>query len=244
MLNSFLRIQYVFTCVLLLSCSAPASDVDLMDRLKAARADLEYKIIGPSEIPGFMELQIGDDPNFYVSSDGKFLFDGDVYLVGEGDFSNVKEFKLNDARKQAITGLDLEDLIVFEAQGQKKATINVFTDIDCGFCRKLHKEVPSLNKLGIEVRYLAFPRAGVGSKSYQKAVTAWCADNPLTALTEYKNGVDKQIRECDKNPVAEQYQLGQTLGINGTPAIILDDGTLVPGYRTADAIAKILGLSS
>ena len=124
-----------------------------------------------------------------------------------------------------------------------KATINVFTDIDCGFCRKLHKEVPSLNKLGIEVRYLAFPRAGVGSKSYQKAVTAWCADNPLTALTEYKNGVDKQIRECDKNPVAGQYQLGQTLGINGTPAIVLDDGTLVPGYRTADAIAKILGLS-
>ena len=243
MLNSVLRIQYVFTCVLLFSCSAPASDVDLMDRLKAARADLEYKIIGPSEIPGFMELQIGDDPNFYVSIDGKFLFDGDVYLVGEGDFSNVKEFKLNDARKQAITGLDLEDLIVFEAQGQKKATINVFTDIDCGFCRKLHKEVPSLNKLGIEVRYLAFPRAGVGSKSYQKAVTAWCADNPLTALTEYKNGVDKQIRECDKNPVAGQYQLGQTLGINGTPAIVLDDGTLVPGYRTADAIAKILGLS-
>ena len=226
-----------------MSCSAPASDVDLMDKLKAARADLEYTIIGPSEIPGFLELQIGKDPNFYVSSDGKFLFDGDVYLVGEGDFSNVKEFKLNDARKQAITGLDLEDLIVFEAQGQKKATINVFTDIDCGFCRKLHKEVPSLNKLGIEVRYLAFPRAGVGSKSYQKAVTAWCADNPLTALTEYKNGLDKQNRECDKNPVAEQYQLGQTLGINGTPAIVLDDGTLVPGFRTADAIAKILGLT-
>ena len=244
MLNNLLKAKGVFVCVLLLSCSAPANDTDILEKLKAARADLEYKIIGPSEVPGFVELQIGNDSNFYVSSDGKFLFDGDVYLVGEGDFSNVKEFKLNDARKQAITGLDLEDLIVFEAQGQKKATINVFTDIDCGFCRKLHKEVPSLNKLGIEVRYLAFPRAGVGSKSYQKAVTAWCAGNPLTALTEYKNGLDKQIRECDKNPVAEQYQLGQTLGINGTPAIILDDGTLVPGYRTADAIAKILGLSS
>ena len=244
MLNNLLKAKGVFVCVLLLSCSAPANDTDILEKLKAARADLEYKIIGPSEVPGFVELQIGNDSNFYVSSDGKFLFDGDVYLVGEGDFSNVKEFKLNDARKQAIIGLDFEDLIVFEAQGQRKATINVFTDIDCGFCRKLHKEVPGLNKLGIEVRYLAFPRAGIGSKSYQKAVTAWCSDNPLTALTDYKNGVDKQILECDENPVAEQYQLGQTLGISGTPAIVLDDGTLVPGYRTADAIAKILGLSS
>ena len=114
MLNNLLKAKGVFVCVLLLSCSAPANDTDILEKLKAARADLEYKIIGPSEVPGFVELQIGNDSNFYVSSDGKFLFDGDVYLVGEGDFSNVKEFKLNDARKQAIIGLDFEDLIVFE----------------------------------------------------------------------------------------------------------------------------------
>jgi thiol:disulfide interchange protein DsbC len=143
-----------------------------------------------------------------------------------------------------MSKIDTDDLIIFRANNKTKAVINVFTDIDCGFCRKLHKEVPSLNALGVEVRYLAFPRAGLDSKSYQKALSAWCSDDPKESLTDYKNGDDKPFLECRTNAVAEQYRLGLELGISGTPAIILEDGSLVPGYRTAEALIKIIGLKT
>jgi thiol:disulfide interchange protein DsbC len=236
MLNKPLKIFTSCFMGILISCSALANYQEIINKLKSARSDLEYKILGPSDIPGFFELQIGNDSNFYVSSDGKFLLDG--------DFSNVKESKFSQVRKIAMSKIDTDDLIIFRANNKTKAVINVFTDIDCGFCRKLHKEVPSLNALGVEVRYLAFPRAGLDSKSYQKALSAWCSDDPKESLTDYKNGDDKPFLECRTNAVAEQYRLGLELGISGTPAIILEDGSLVPGYRTAEALTKIMGLES
>jgi thiol:disulfide interchange protein DsbC len=236
MLNKPLKIFTSCFMGILISCSALANYQEIINKLKSARSDLEYKILGPSDIPGFFELQIGNDSNFYVSSDGKFLLDG--------DFSNVKESKFSQVRKIAMSKIDTDDLIIFRANNKTKAEINVFTDIDCGFCRKLHKEVPSLNALGVEVRYLAFPRAGLDSKSYQKALSAWCSDDPKESLTDYKNGDDKPFLECRTNAVAEQYRLGLELGISGTPAIILEDGSLVPGYRTAEALTKIMGLES
>lgn len=244
MLNNPFKTFLLFSMGILISCSIPANDQEIINKLKSARSDLEYKILGPSDIPGFFELQIGNDSNFYVSSDGKFLLDGDVYLIGDGDFSNVKESKFSQVRKIAMSKIDKDDLIIFKANNKTKAVISVFTDIDCGFCRKLHKEVPSLNALGVEVRYLAFPRAGLDSKSYQKALSAWCSDDPKESLTDYKNGDDKPFLECGTNAVAEQYRLGLELGISGTPAIILEDGNLVPGYRTAEALTKIIGLKS
>jgi thiol:disulfide interchange protein DsbC len=236
MLNKPLKIFTSCFMGILISCSALANYQEIINKLKSARSDLEYKILGPSDIPGFFELQIGNDSNFYVSSDGKFLLDG--------DFSNVKESKFSQVRKIAMSKIDTDDLIIFRANNKTKAVINVFTDIDCGFCRKLHKEVPSLNALGVEVRYLAFPRAGLDSKSYQKALSAWCSDDPKESLTDYKNGDDKPFLECRTNAVAEQYRLGLELGISGTPAIILEDGSLVPGYRTAEALIKIIGLKT
>jgi thiol:disulfide interchange protein DsbC len=236
MLNKPLKIFTSCFMGILISCSALANYQEIINKLKSARSDLEYKILGPSDIPGFFELQIGNDSNFYVSSDGKFLLDG--------DFSNVKESKFSQVRKIAMSKINKDDLIIFKANNKTKAVISVFTDIDCGFCRKLHKEVSSLNALGVEVRYLAFPRAGLDSKSYQKALSAWCSDDPKESLTDYKNGDDKPFLECGTNAVAEQYRLGLELGISGTPAIILEDGSLVPGYRTAEALIKIMGLKT
>ena len=109
-----------------------------------------------------------------------------------------------------------------------KATITVFTDIDCGYCRKLHQDVPELNRLGVAVRYLAFPRAGIGSDSYDKAVSVWCADDQQKALTKAKAGKDIEMKTC-VNPVAEQYGLVDAFGVTGTPAIFYEDGTLQAG---------------
>src|SRR5690606_13363610 len=130
----------------------------------------------------------------------------------------------------------------FKPKGKPKAVVSVFTDVDCGYCRKLHKEVPQLNAMGIEVRYLAYPRAGIGSESYQKLVTIWCAKDRQTAMTRFKNGEHVATSTCKDNPISDQYTLGDKMGVNGTPALVKVDGELIPGYMPADDLAKTLGV--
>ena len=117
--------------------------------------------------------------------------------------------------------------------------LNVFTDATCGYCRKLHNEMDILNDLGITVRYLAFPRQGLNSKVYSDAVSIWCSDNPQEAMTQAKAGGNVASTSCE-NEVAEQYNFGKAIGVNGTPNIILPDGTVIPGYQPAQALLTAL----
>ena len=133
-------------------------------------------------------------------------------------------------------------MIIFPSKTSNTlATITVFTDIDCGYCRKLHREIGMLNELGVTVRYLGFPRAGVGSDSYKKIVAAWCSKDPMDALTRAKLGQDIEDLYCD-NPIEKQLMLGEKLGVSGTPAIFFEDGTLQPGYIEARKMATLLGI--
>ncbi|OUS11010.1 hypothetical protein A9Q89_10170 [Gammaproteobacteria bacterium 53_120_T64] len=216
----------------------------IMASLRSARPGLNYGDIQSSPIPDISMVQVENGPLLYVYKDGEFFFDGDLYQVGRGRFINLKEQGLSRVRRQLLAATPLQEFIVFAPTGPVKGVINVFTDVDCGYCRKLHKEVPELNAMGIEVRYLAFPRAGIGSPSYQKIVSAWCAKDPAQALTRLKNGADIESQACADNPVAKQYQMGQQMGVNGTPAIVLADGSLIPGYRPAADLAKVLGIAS
>ena len=132
-------------------------------------------------------------------------------------------------------------MVVFSAIGEEKAHISVFTDVDCGYCRMLHREVPKLNDMGVTVRYLAYPRAGVGSESYEKLVNIWCSADPQEWMTKAKQGMEVPENKC-ANPVAEHFQLGNSVGVRGTPSIVLDNGKFIPGYLTADKLAKELGI--
>ena len=116
-------------------------------------------------------------------------------------------------------------------------TVTVFTDIDCGYCRKLHNEMEGYNDKGIRVRYMFFPRAGVGSKSYQKAVSVWCSDDRRDALTKSKQGKQIPMKTCN-NPIDVHMALAQDLGLRGTPLVVLDDGTIQPGYAPPDKVAQ------
>ena len=216
----------------------------IMSRLRAARPDLNYGDVQASPIPGIAMVPVENGPVLYVYKDGEFFFDGDLYQVDAGRFINLKEQALTAVRKDLLAEITRDEMIVFAPSGPTKGLIHVFTDVDCGYCRKLHQEVPKLNAMGIEVRYLAFPRAGIGSASYKKIASAWCADKPKEALTALKNGKNIEQKVCSDNPVAKQYQLGQKMGVNGTPAIVLADGSLLPGYRPAADLARVLGLNS
>ena len=214
----------------------------IMSSLRSARSDLKYGDIVASPIPDISMVQVENGPLLYIYNDGEFFFDGDLYQVGKGRFINLKEQALTTVRKDLLATIPLDEMIIFSPKAAVKGVINVFTDVDCGYCRKLHKEVPELNAMGIEVRYLAFPRAGVGSASYQKIASAWCAENPQQALTALKNSKEIEQNVCADNPVAKQYNLGQQMGVNGTPAIVLADGSLLPGYRPAADLARVLGI--
>jgi len=157
------------------------------------------------------------------------------------DFGNLAEQDRVEKRQALMASVDVHDMVVFPAGGERKAIINVFTDVDCGYCRKLHQEVPELNELGVEVRYLAYPRAGIGSRSYEKIVSAWCSDDRKGAITALKAGEEIPDSNCT-NPVASQYELGHEVGVSGTPAIVLEDGRLLPGYMPADQLVQAIGI--
>ena len=190
-----------------------------------------------------IEVAITDGPVLYATRDGRFLLlNGDLLAVSETSVSNWTEQRRTKERVELISAVDIDDMIVFSPAEPAKGYINVFTDITCGYCRKLHLEMDDLNRRGVEVRYLAFPRGGLESDGARKLATAWCSRNRESTLTSLKAGVEMPINDCAGNPIAEHYALGNRLGVRGTPAIVTSDGQLIPGYRPAADIAALLGI--
>lgn len=195
---------------------------------------LSVKAVADSAVPGMLQVQT-DKGLFFMSENKQFLFEGNIY-----DLKNktlVNESILKDIRKAGVKQFD-DSVIEFKA-ADEKYVIHVFTDTSCGYCRKLHNEMADLNKAGITVRYLAFPRGGIQSATYDELQSIWCAKDAKQALTDAKSGKAVKQASC-KNTVAQQYELGQSFGINGTPALILPDGRLIPGYQPAAALVAAL----
>jgi thiol:disulfide interchange protein DsbC len=211
-------------------------------KFAAARPELIVSGIEKTDIDGMFLLNFSGKGSVYYIPKGDYFFTGDLLQISNKRFINVKEKRLQAPRKAAIAALDTNDMIIYPATGKKKASITVFTDVDCGYCRKLHQEMAQINDLGIEVRYLAYPRAGINSPSYNKVVSAWCADDRRSALTKLKNGQPVFTAACKDNPVAKQFMLGSRLGVTVTPSIIMESGEMLPGYLPADKLAEALGL--
>lgn len=191
--------------------------------------------IEPSPIPGLFEVTYGPQL-FYVSEDGRYMLQGHLFDVTSR--KDLTEARQGELRKAAIDKIGEENMLIFAAE-KPKHTITVFTDIDCGYCRKLHSEIKETNALGITVRYLFFPRSGMNTESYYKAETVWCSDNRQAAMTEAKNGKDLPRKTC-KNPIDKHMALVEAFGLQGTPAIVLEDGRMIPGYMPAKQIEAVL----
>lgn len=222
------------------------SQQDIIDGIKsallAARPGLPIMDITPTAAEGIYQVQLGGGTMLHINESATYFFVGDLFTMEQGLIVNATEASRSSFRRQLLQELDESEMLVFAPPAERvRATVTVFTDIDCGYCRKLHQEVPELNRLGIAVRYLAYPRAGIGSDSYDKAVSAWCADNPRLALTEAKLGNQIEQRTC-ANPVAAHMNLGAEFGVNGTPAVFYEDGSLQNGYMPAMDMAERLGL--
>ncbi len=192
-----------------------------------------------SPISGVYEALINNQIYYVFEKDG-YLIIGDAIDLRSG--ASLSDKKTEEAIYGVVNSTPSSDMVVFAAADPKRH-VTVFTDIDCGYCRRFHQEVPQLTAAGMEVRYMAFPRAGVESESYNKIVNVWCSDDQQKAMTDAKNGVKLPAASCT-NPVSDQYRQGVQAGINGTPTLMLDDGTMIGGYVPADELLSRVGLSS
>ena len=221
------------------SLSAVANDVAVAPNandpivIKFAALGVTVKQINPSPVAGLKEL-ITNQGVLYASPDGQFLMQGT--LIDLNNRSNLTEKALNGVRQSGLKEYE-DSMIVYKAPNEKHS-ITVFTDISCGYCRKLHRELDDLLEAGITVKYLAFPRGGLQGSGYNDLMNVWCAKDQQEALTEAKSGSNTTAVKGCSAPVAEHYQLGQSFGVTGTPAIILEDGTMIPGYQPSCRIKR------
>lgn len=200
--------------------------------------DIQITSIQPAPIDGLYEVMAGTDL-MYVTGDGRYFMSG--HIVDLKNRKDLTEPRLAAARVRLLDKIGEDEMVVFSA-GQPKHTVTVFTDIECGYCRKLHSQIADYEKEGIRVQYLFFPRAGKGSPAYEEAVSVWCAgdeDARREAMTKAKSGKKIEAKTCD-NPVDEHMALGTDLGLRGTPAILTDSGELIPGYVDPKRLAARL----
>lgn len=201
--------------------------------------DTKISKVNPSPLPGLYEVLIGAKI-FYMTEDGRYFLHGEILDIEKKE--NLTELRRNDIRKNLLSELKEEDMIVFAPKTVKYA-VTVFTDIDCGYCRKFHQGMNEMQERGIKVRYLFFPRAGLDSDSYQKAVSVWCSDNRQEAMTKAKSGQELAKKTCT-NPIAKHLELVESLGLRGTPALLLEDGQILPGYLPPNELEEVLKTSA
>jgi thiol:disulfide interchange protein DsbC len=193
-------------------------------------------VVSPSPIPGIYEIVYGAQI-MYMSADARYFVQGDV--IDLKTRANLTETARTVQRKKLVKKMDESQMIVFNPKGKVKHTISVFTDIDCGYCRKLHREMQDYLDKGIKVRYLSYPRSGPNTKSYFKAVTVWCSKDKQKAMTKSKAGENLPKKDC-KNPVDEHMKMADDFGVSGTPTIVLESGEVIPGYVPAERLEKII----
>jgi thiol:disulfide interchange protein DsbC len=203
-----------------------------------AQPGTQVQSIADTQFDGIYQVEIGSDVMFVLAQDDQVLlgqlFDSKQNINHSAEAKKLRVGKL-------MSNLDTSEMIVFGPESADRY-INVFTDVDCGYCRKLHSEIDAINAAGIQVRYMAFPRSGIGSKTYNTMVAVWCSQDQQSALTEAKQGRYPKTISC-ANPVSEQYTLGQQVGVAGTPTIITDTGEMIPGYVPAATLAARMGIA-
>ena len=241
-----LKVVAAVTGLMMSLLAAPAvlaaeTEDAIAKRLSDAVPGLKISSVQKSEAEGLYEVQSSNGDTIYTTADGTYLLTGDLLKITGTGIANVTEESRASARQRQMAGFGKDGLISYPASGEEKAVIDVFTDIDCPYCRKLHDEIPQLNSYGITVNYYAFPRSGPGTPSFRKYESVWCAEAQQSAMDAAKGGQTVPQKSCD-NPVVDQYRLGGQVGVTGTPAILLEDGNMIRGYVPAANLAEGLGL--
>lgn len=227
--------------LLFISSVAASPKQDIQERLQKIDERIEVIDLKDAPINNFYEVQLSSGDLLYVDKQGQYILAGSLLEITDDGLVDLSEQTRSAARTKTIQAVPVSEQIIFAAKGETKAVIQVFTDSTCPYCSRLHEQVPELNSQGVEVRYLAFPRQGVQGKGYEALVDIWCADDRQQAMTDAKAGKKIANKQCE-NPIATQYELGRQLGVQGTPAIFLPSGKVIPGFVPAERLISELGL--
>ncbi len=245
---------YVFSLIILFASNSvyAASSLDpstvdrkhvteALERLsKATDHKLTLDSINLTPISGLLEV-ISEANILYISSDGKYLVSGDLIdLSKDKEDWNLTDLTARKIRAKLLAAFPAKDMIIYPSSKKQIGSVTVFTDFDCGYCRKMQDDIDEYSDAGIEIRYMAFPRSGPGSPSYEKAVTVWCAKDRETAFTLAMAGKELPKNNCKDNPVYKEFDLGRKLGVSGTPTMFLANGVKIPGYIKAHELVKII----
>lgn len=203
----------------------------------ATQGQLSVSEVRESPLDGILEVVLSSGEVLFSDPSGQYLITGDMLQTSTDGFVNLSSQHRQRQNMELIANIPNEQTIRFTPD-DVRASVTVFTDVDCTYCRQLHHDMEEILARGIEVRYAAFPRGGRQSDAYQKMVSVWCAEDQHRAMTQAKNGQNLPLRECE-NPVMEHFELGNRVGISGTPSIFLPDGNLVPGYLDVDRLAAL-----
>lgn len=224
----------------LVTSFAVADDAEQAIRktLKSLESEVPVESIASSPFNGLYEVKLQGGRVLYASADGQYLIQGYLFKMDNGKPVNLTEKAEREGVAKTINAIPSAEMVVYPAKGQAKSHITVFTDTTCPYCHKLHAEVAELNRLGIEVRYVAFPRQGLGSPGDEQLQAVWCSKDRNAALDKMIDGKEIKAAKCE-NPVGKQFAMGQSIGVNGTPAIVLEDGQVIPGYQPAPQVAKL-----
>ena len=222
------------------AAAAAAESVDLeaiRERVAATLPGLTLTSIAETPVPTLFELVV-DGQIYYVNESADYLFDGS--LIELGTRTNLTENRLGGIQSSLIEEIGEENMLIYEPDEPSERSLTVFTDISCGFCRRLHEDIDVLLDAGVRVRYLLFPRAGLGSPGHQELESVWCADDPLAAMTTAKAGGRVPEANCE-NPIEAHMAVAERIGLRGTPLIYLDSGERIPGYREPAELAAMVG---
>jgi thiol:disulfide interchange protein DsbC len=224
------RLSGLAAALLIAVCGASNAFADAdprLELLKVLPAGSKLEDLRPSPIPGIYQFVQGAEVS-YLTADGKFFIDGNVYDMKSR--ANLTEELRAHARMALVGAVPESEMLIFSPPNPRY-TITVFTDVDCAYCRKLHSDMAELNRLGIRVRYLFYPRTGPNTESWHKAEVVWCSPNRNDAMTRAKAGAALDLNKtCGATPVKREYDLGQAVGVRGTPAILTDSGEFIAGY--------------
>ncbi len=230
----------VFLPFLLLVSQTFANELNeletVREKVSGMFAGINKEDIVDSQVDGWYAVRKGAVVA-YISGDARYLFQGD--LIDLVDQVNLSEQDRNDARMSMLASIQDDSMIIFTPE-KKLHSVSIFTDIDCTFCRRLHSQIDEYMAEGIEIKYFLYPRNGPASESWVKAEQVWCSDNRNSALTRAKLDQEFQTRECDSSIVSSHFSIGQDVGLRGTPAIVLEDGTLVSGYMPAKQLSEAI----
>lgn len=214
----------------------------LQQSINKIAPELKIEELSSSPLPGIYQV-IANNEVFYASNDGRYLMHGDLLDLTKKleQLSQTEEVR-KALRLKALAGVQENEMIIFKPEKETKGIVTVFTDVDCVFCQRLHKDIQKIMDLGVEVRYLAFPRQGKDSESYKKTVSIWCANDTKATLTAAKNGENITANACESNPVAKEYELGLKLNVHGTPTLLFPDGAMLARYMEPNDLAKFAAI--